>query len=144
MDKEKMEELNEKMKELNLKIKDATDTAIIAGMEAKDVVDAKMEDAKSALEAAKEQFRILGERGKSKFSSEMLKAQMNLKVAKENMAEKKLEHDKEKLSKYIDDELEYAEACVALSLLAAEEARVAFLEAVEAKYEYEEKYGENK
>ncbi len=48
-----MEEFNAKMKELNAKIKDGTDTVIIAGMEAKDVLSAKMKDAQSGLEAAK-------------------------------------------------------------------------------------------
>ena len=52
--KQKMEEFNAKMKELNAKIKDGTDTVIIAGMEAKDVLSAKMKDAQSGLEAAKE------------------------------------------------------------------------------------------
>lgn len=67
---------------------------------------------------------------------------MNFKVAKENIQERKEARDKEKLSKYIDDELEYAEQSIALALLAAEEAKVAFLEAVEAQKEYDEKYGE--
>ena len=141
--KQKMEEFNEKMKKLNSKIKDGTDTAIIAGMEAKDTLSAKMEDAKSGLEAAKEQCRIASERGKGKISSELLKAQMNFKVAKENIQERKEVHDKEKLSKYIDNQLEYAEQSVTLALLAAEEAKVAFLEAVEAQQEYDEKYGED-
>ncbi len=140
--KEKMEDFNEKMQKLNAKIKDSTDTAIIVGMEAKDVLSKKMDDAKSGLEAAKEQCRIASERGKGKISSELLKAQMNFKVAKENIQERKEARDKEKLSKYVDDELEYAEQSVALALLAAEEAKLAFLEAVDAQREYDEKYGE--
>ena len=140
--KEKMEDFNEKMQKLNAKIKDSTDTAIIVGMEAKDVLSKKMDDAKSGLEAAKEQCRIASERGKGKISSELLKAQINFKLAKENIQERKEARDKEKLSKYIDDELEYAEQSVALALLAAEEAKLAFLEAVDAQREYDEKYGE--
>lgn len=112
-------------------------------MEAKDVLSAKMKDAQSGLEAAKEQCRIASERGKSKISSELLRAQMNFKVAKENIQERKEAYDKEKLSKYIDNELEYAEQCVTLALLAAEEAKVAFLEAVDAQKEYDEKYGKD-
>ena len=98
--KQKIEELSKKMKEVNLKIKEGTDTVIVAGMEAKDVLDEKMKDAQSGLEAAKEQCRIATEKGKSKISSELLKAQMNFKVAKENMQERKEARDKEKLSKY--------------------------------------------
>ena len=44
------------------------------------------------------------------------------------MQERKEARDKEKLSKYIDDELE---------------AKVAFLNAVEAQQEYDEKYGDD-
>ena len=66
---------------------------------------------------------------------------MELNVAKENIAEKKEARDKEKLSKYIDDELEYAESSLQLAFLAAQEAKLAFLEAVAAQKEYDEKYG---
>ena len=62
--KQKIEELSKKMKEVNLKIKEGTDTVIVAGMEAKDVLDEKMKDAQSGLEAAKEQCRIATEKGK--------------------------------------------------------------------------------
>ena len=141
--KQKMDEFNEKMKDLNAKIKDSTDTVVIAGMEAKDILTNKLEEAQSALEATKEQCRIAGTRGKSKISSELIRAQMNFKIAKENIQEKKEARDKEKLSKYIDDELEYAEQSITLALLAAEEAKVAFLEAVKASKEYNEKYGED-
>ena len=47
----------------------------------------------------------------------------------------------EALSKYIDDELEYAESSLQLAFLAAQEAKLAFLEAVAAQKEYDEKYG---
>lgn len=140
--KNKMENLNEKMKDVGAKIKDATDTVILTGMEAKDTLDEKVEDAKSNLESAKEQCRIISEKSKSKVSSELLKAQMNFQVAKETIEDKKEARSKERLSKYIDDELEYAEQCVAFSLVAAEEAKLAFLEAVEAQKEYDEKYGD--
>ena len=139
--KVKMEELSAKMKNLNAKIKDSADTVAIVGLEAKDVVDEKLEESKSAVAALKENFRIVSEKAQGKFSSELLKAQMNIDVAKQNIQEKKEAHDKEKLAKYIDDEIEYAANCVELSLLAAEEAKLAFLESVEAQKEYDEKYG---
>lgn len=141
--KQRMDEFNQKMKEFNAKVKDGTDTVIIAGMEAKDVLEEKMKDAKSGVEAAKEQCRVASEKGKGKISSELLKAQMNFKVAKENIQERKEARDKEKLSKYIDNQIEYAEQSIALALLAAEEAKLAFLEAVEAGQEYAEKYGDD-
>lgn len=138
---QKIDEFNKSMKEFGDKVKDYTDTVAISGMYAKDAIDAKIDDAKSALAAAKENARIISERGKSKFSSALIKAQMELNVAKENIAEKKEARDKEKLSKYIDDELEYAESSLQLAFLAAQEAKLAFLEAVAAQKEYDEKYG---
>ena len=138
---QKIDEFNKSMKEFGDKVKDYTDTAAISGMYAKDAIDAKIDDAKSGLAAAKENARIISERGKSKFSSTLIKAQMELNVAKENIAEKKEARDKEKLSKYIDDELEYAESSLQLAFLAAQEAKLAFLEAVAAQKEYDEKYG---
>lgn len=139
---QKIDEFNKSMKEFGDKVKDYTDTVAISGMYAKDAIDAKIDDAKSGLAAAKENARIISERGKSKFSSALIKAQMELNVAKENIAEKKEARDKEKLSKYIDDELEYAESSLQLAFLAAQEAKLAFLEAVAAQKEYDEKYGE--
>lgn len=79
----------------------------------------------------------------NQIKSELLKAQMNFKVTKQNMQERKEARDKEKLSKYIDDELEYADQSIALAFLAVEEAKVAFLNAVEAQQEYDEKYGDD-
>ena len=139
--KEKIDAFNKKMKELNTKLKNETDTVIIAGMEAKDTLDEKIKDAQGNLNAAKEQCRIAAEKGKSKISSELLKTQMNFNAAKENIQERKEAHDKEKLSKYIDDQLEYAEQAILLALLAADEAKVAFLEATAAQAEYNDKYG---
>jgi len=68
--------------------------------------------------------------------------QMNMEETKNKFAEKKETKNKEKLEKYIDDQIEYAEDCVATSILAAREAKLAFLEALDAEMEYEEKYGE--
>lgn len=140
--KEKMEQLNAKMKELEEKAKDALDTAKIQGMYTKDKIDEMVLEAKSQVNAMKENYVILSERVKGKASSELLKAQMNIDVAKKELAEKKLEHDKNSLASYIDEVMEYASACLELSSLAKEEARLATLEAIAAEKEYEEKYGD--
>lgn len=68
---------------------------------------------------------------------------MNIDVAKEKLVEMKEEHDKAKMEEYICDIVEYAEACVELSILAAEETKLATLEAVAAEQEYEDLYGED-
>ena len=53
---------------------------------------------------------------------------------------KKEARDKEKLEKYIDNKLEYTSSCIALSLSAIDEAKLSFLEALEAQSEYDELY----
>lgn len=139
--KKRMADFSAKMQEINSKVKDAADTAVLTGMEAKDIADKKMEDAKSDLIAAKEQYRIVSERAKSKVSSELLRAQMSIDAAKENIEQRKEAHDKEKLARYISDMLEYSEMAAALAVVAADESQVALLEALDAKAEYDAKYG---
>ena len=139
--KAKMDALNAKMKDLGEKTKDAVDTAKIKGMYTKDKIDEMASETKSNINAAKENFRVFSEKAKSKASSELLKAQMNIDVAKEELAAKKEAHDKASLENYIEEMTEYASACVELSILAAEEAKLATLEAVQAQNEYDEKYG---
>ena len=139
--KAKIDELNEKMKDLGEKTKDSIDTAKIKSMYAKDKIDEMASESKSNLNALKENFRIFSEKAKGKASSELLKAQMNIDVAKEELAAKKEAHDKASLENYIEDVTEYASACIELSILAAEEAKHATLEAIEVQQEYDEKYG---
>ena len=109
--KEKMNELNEKMKELGEKTKDSIDTAKIKGMYAKDKIDEMANESKSNLKALKENYRIFSEKAKSKASSELLKAQMNIDVAKEELSKRKEAHDKASLEEYIKDVTEHACAC---------------------------------
>ena len=139
--KAKMDALNAKMKDLGEKTKNAVDTVKIKGMYAKDKIDEMASETKSNINAAKENFRVFSEKAKSKASSELLKAQMNIDVAKEELAAKKEAYDKASLENYIEEVIEYASACAELSILAAEEAKLATLEAVQAQNEYDEKYG---
>ena len=140
--KAKMTELNEKMKGLGAKAKDSMDTAVILGLEAKDKLNIAVDETKSNINALKESYAIYSKRAKGKASSELLKAQMNIDAAKAELAARKEAHDKEQAEKYIEDLIEYAETCIILSGLAAEEAKLAKLEATKAQKEYEEKYGE--
>ena len=138
--KAKWDELNEKMKVWGDKAKDSLDTAYLVGLEAKDKAKVALDESKSSMEALKENCRIFSERAKGKASSELLKAQMNMQVAKEEREAKKVAKDREDLKDYIDETVEYAEACVILAQLATEEAKQAKLEAILAQDEYDEKY----
>lgn len=137
----KFAELNAKMQELGEKTKDAIDTVKIKGMYAKDKIDEMVSETKGNVNSMKENYNIFSQKVKSKASSELLKAQMNIEVAKEELQTKKDAHDKASLEKYIEEVTEYASACTELSLLAAEEAKLATLEAISAQHEYDEKYG---
>lgn len=137
-----LNELNKKMDELNAKMKDASDTVKIAGMEAKDTIDEKVSEAKGNVAATQENMRLATERGKSKISSRMLKAQMELEDMKKSISEKKIEHNKEKALKDIDETLEYAENCANLAIYAGQEAVLAFLEAASKEIDFQEEYGE--
>lgn len=137
-----MKELNKKMDELNAKIKDASDTVKIVGMETKDTLDDKVSEAKGNVASTKENFRLAKEKGKSKVSSRLLKAQMDMEEMKKNISEKKIEHDKAKAEKDIQETLEYAETCANLAIYAGQEAVLAFLEAAGKEMDYEDEYGE--
>lgn len=146
MDKEemktKMAELNEKMKKVGEKIKDGADTAYIIGLQAKDKLDDAIYETKCNVNALKENYQIYSKKVQGRAASELIKAQMNFDAAKKELQERKEQHDKEKLEKYIEETIEYAEACVLLSEIAIKEANLARLEAAKAQEEYNEKYGD--
>ncbi|MBQ9279859.1 MAG: hypothetical protein IJ215_02265 [Clostridia bacterium] len=139
--KEKLDILNAKMKDLGDKTRDAIDTVKIKGLYAKDKMDEMLTETKGNVNAAMENYRIFSERAKSKASSELLKAQMNIDVAKKELEAKKEAHDKASMEAYIEELTDYAAACIELSILASEEAKLATLEAIAAEKEYDEKYG---
>lgn len=137
--KEKINELNEKFKTVSDKIKDSTETLIISSMYAKDELDNKLKKTKENLSETQENIKELNKKGKDKIASKLSKIQEELKEAKKNIEIKKEEKSKEKIEKYIDSKIDYAED--ALAFLAAQEAKIAFLEAVKAQADYDELYG---
>ena len=138
--KAKIDELNQKIAKLG---ENAVDTVKLTGMYAKDELEEKAKKHKGNINALKENIKILTEKAKGKASAELLKAQMNMDVAKEKIEAQKQAFDKAQMEEYICDVIDYAEACVEISILAAEEAQLATLEAIAASVEYDEKYGNN-
>ena len=67
------------------------------------------------------------------------KIEDSINEAKEKLEDKREARDKEKLEKYIDNRLEYTSDCIALALTLASEAKLSFLEALEAQAELDEK-----
>lgn len=138
--KEKISKLNEEFEKVNKKVKDTTDTAIIKGMYAKDELDEKIKETKKSLDETKADLKEKQSENKKLFSNHLNKIQESIEEAKAKLEEKKEARDQAKLEKYIDDRLEYSSDCIAFALLALDEAKVSFLEAVEAELEYDELY----
>ena len=74
-----------------------------------------------------------------KREEEIAKLEQENKEAKEKLEDKREARDKEKLEKYIDNRLEYTSDCISLALTLASEAKLSFLEALEAQAELDEK-----
>ena len=126
--KNKIDELNEELQKINEKIKDSADTVIISGMYMKDDIEEKMKQATKNLNETEEEIKKINQKGKEKVQQDFSKIQNSLKETKE------------KIALHIDDELEYARYALSIALMAAGEAKVAFLEAVDSQLEYDELY----
>lgn len=137
---EKIAELSKEIDKLGSKIKDEGETIAIKGLYAKDDLEKFADNTKKSLEETKDDLKDLSEKRKNKLSLGLEKLEETLKNEKEKLELKKEARDAEKLEKYINNKLDYAKDAVSLSLLAAKEAKEAFLEAVEAQIEYDELY----
>ena len=135
---EALDSLNAKLDELGSKANEAAEAAKEARQERTDAVDEKISDAKSDIIAAKEQAREAAERGKSKLNSEMLKAQMTFEAKVQDLRDA---HDKKKLERYIEDQIENAVEYHDAALYMIGSAKLAVLEALSAAAEYEERFG---
>ena len=107
----------------------------------KEYVKIKKDKAIADRDAAKASIDGHIEKRKAQVDCQVNKVRDAIDGQKEKIQAKKDARDQKKLEKYIDEQLDYAEDCFAVALYALEEAKVAFIEAVEATIEYEEKYG---
>lgn len=136
---EKLNKINDELNKINEKLKDSTDTMVIKGMYAKDELDDKIEETKKNLDEAKEELNKKKSDTKKVFSKHLSKIEDSINEAKEKLEDKREARDKEKLEKYIDNRLEYTSDCISLALTLASEAKLSFLEALEAQAELDEK-----
>jgi len=140
--KERLSASQAKMNEVKAKMNDAAETAQIAGMLAKDELDARIETLKGDINANSENARLAAERSKGKFNSALLKAQMTVESAKQAIADAKEAHDKAQQEARISDLLDYADQCETLAMMLIAESNLALLEAAAEVVKYDEKYNQ--
>lgn len=111
-----------------------------------DDVEAEVNDSIATVQgdvnAAKENARLSKEERDSKLNTIRLKTQMNMEEKKKRITEKKEAMDKASQEKRINELLDYAESCQALTLAMALETEAAFLDAADEIADYVEKYGQ--
>lgn len=123
------DQLNELSGRLKTMLADLSETIQITGLVAKDELDKRLDDARSELEAAKENVRILAEKNEGRVNSGLIKMQMNLDAVKEELEAKREAKEQKDKEEYIEDLKHYAEDCKAMAVLLVDEANAALLEA---------------
>ena len=136
-----MQEMDAKMDELKAKMQ----MSAASGREAvKDAVDT----AQGQVNHWGEKSREFVDDSKSKLSSALIKAQMTIRAQKEELedriAKKRYENARDKAKDEAEDAAEYAEAAMEFAMMALDEAKLAFLTAVEKQMDYDEVYGNDK
>ena len=97
--------------------------------------------ARTKRDASKAKLEEKKKAAKDGVDADIAKVQASIDGVKAKMDEKKDAHDQKKLEKYIDKRMDYVDYCVATAAVALDEAYLAFLEALDAAAEYDEKYG---
>ena len=130
--KQQIDAVNKKLDQINAKLKEVAASAANKSYDAKEELEARINDAKNEVD-----------KFKNKRSDEVAFARAKHELFKDNLQEKKEADDARKLAKYIDDMIEYSDNCAELSLLFAAESKAAMLEALLAMEEFDEKYTED-
>jgi hypothetical protein len=142
----KITEFNGIMEKLSAAAKDAVETAQVYRLEAGEALGEKIDEARGNIVAMQENFRIASERLQGKAFSEILRAQMSMRAAREDfeaeLDAKKNEADKAGYEAYMQDVSEYARICAKISELATEESKLAALRLLDAQTKFKEKFGE--
>ena len=141
--KERMQAAQDRLKELQAKVADASETAQIAAMLKKDELDERIANAKGELAAAKDKARKSSEKAQSKMNSSLLKAQMTINAAKEELNAKVEAKDKASRKNHIEDLVSYSEQCEALAAQLLVESDLALLQAAAEAADYVATYGED-
>ena len=138
---EEIAELNKKIDALQEKMAKNAEIIDEKRNATKEQIDAEISKAKDSVESAKDRAKASAESIKGAAAEEVSKFQAGIDAAKQKIADKKEAIDKHRLEKYIDDTIDYSASCLNVALVAAEEAKLAALEAIAAQMDYIEKYG---
>ena len=139
---DKIAALNKKIDAMQEKMAENAELYEAKREETREQIEDEIAKIKGDVASLQENARLKEEELKGKAASDIIKARMTIGAAKDKIADRKEAINKELLAAYIDDTVDYAASCVELSLIAAEEAKLATLEAIAAQKEYDEKYGD--
>ena len=131
---ERLEKFNNRMDEFQAKVNEIAAARETKRDMRKAAIDIKLNEAKEKMDTRRADRKTKWENTKDNIAE-------HFDEKKAKLDAKKDAHDQKKLEKYIDDRIDYAVECLADAILALDEAEVAFLEALDAQLEYDEKYG---
>ena len=134
---EKLADLSSDLARLSEKAADASADAKAARELRQETINDKISTARGNVVAFQERMRIANDERKSKFSSNLLKAQMTIE---EKIRQRKERKDKRLLETYIDDQISYIYENFETASYLISNAQLAILETVEAIDEYNAKY----
>ena len=139
------DEFNKKIFEAEKFITNALNGLEKFANENKENIEKEISNVQNELIGLKNQFTAFTKDAGDLATLEIAKVQANIEKeindAKKQIEEYKNQKDKEMSKKYIENLINYANACANLSSIIAEEAKVAYLDSLKAKAEYVKEFG---
>ncbi len=125
---ERLDNLSKKAAQASLEAKEARELR-------QEAIQEKISSAKGNIAAMEENIRLSGERGMSRFSSQLIKIQMKLEARKDAV-------DKKLLERYINGRIAHILDLYDSIDYLISDAKLSLLELLEAMEEYENRFGE--
>ena len=135
---EKLANLSVKLNDLSKKAADAAEDAKAYRELGQEVIENKISTIKGNVAAIQENVRLAQEEHQGKIRSEILKLRMTAKAKAEDIRDA---HDKKRLEKFMDNEINYILDCYDAAALLIVDAELSILEVAEALKEYDARFG---
>ncbi|MBO4569373.1 MAG: hypothetical protein J5674_05420 [Candidatus Methanomethylophilaceae archaeon] len=139
---ERLDRFNKRMDDFQAKVNDMAEDRELRIDTKKEVREKRLENAKAKVESNKTRVKDRQSSFKDSMDAQMDAMNKNLEDARAKLIARKDARDQKKLEKYIDDRLDYADSCILAAMVSLDDARVAFLEALDAAVEYDERFSE--